>query len=293
MAIRSNGDNSGSGGGTGHTSYTKGDILVADSPATLVKLAVGADTQVLTADSVQSSGVKWAAAGGGGGSPSDTIITPDTVANLPAAGTAGRVFLPTDGVYLYRDNAATWDTWYNNQKVVEPVLGDFAWINQGAATTDITKGGIWMDCPAATTNMRILKKAAPATPYTITAAFLVQFLTSTPVVGLCFRQTSDGRLVSAAVEGSASYGIRKYTSPTANPTTYKADTHKSEAVIWIQISDDGVDRITKYSTDGQHFVQAHTVGRTDHLTADEVGFFGNSNNTTAPMGFLLLSWVES
>lgn len=46
-------------GGTGQISYTKGDILVASSTSVLSKLTVGADNQVLAADSSQSAGVKW------------------------------------------------------------------------------------------------------------------------------------------------------------------------------------------------------------------------------------------
>lgn len=49
-------------GGTGQTSYTKGDLLVGSSSSVLSKLAVGADTTVPVADSTSPTGVKWATA---------------------------------------------------------------------------------------------------------------------------------------------------------------------------------------------------------------------------------------
>lgn len=45
---------------------TKGDILVYDG-TDLQRLAIGSDDDVLTADSTESTGIKWAAGGGGGG----------------------------------------------------------------------------------------------------------------------------------------------------------------------------------------------------------------------------------
>lgn len=52
-------------GGTGLTSYTKGDVLVAQSSSVLTKVAVGIDGQVLVASSVAATGLNWATAPGG------------------------------------------------------------------------------------------------------------------------------------------------------------------------------------------------------------------------------------
>lgn len=46
----------------------KGDILVSSSDDTPTRLGVGSNTQVLTADSAEATGVKWAAGGGGAAS---------------------------------------------------------------------------------------------------------------------------------------------------------------------------------------------------------------------------------
>ena len=68
-------------GGTGQTTYTKGDLLAASAATTLTKLGVGTDTQVLTADAAEVTGIKWAAAGSFNLTVEDIDAVP-TYANL-------------------------------------------------------------------------------------------------------------------------------------------------------------------------------------------------------------------
>lgn len=62
-------------GGTGQTTYTKGDILVAQSTSVLSKLSVGIDGQSLVADSSVASGIKWGTPGGTKISAISSVVT--------------------------------------------------------------------------------------------------------------------------------------------------------------------------------------------------------------------------
>lgn len=62
-------------GGTGQTSYAKGDLLVATSSSVISKLAAGQDGQTLVADSSVASGIKWGAAPGSKISVSASVIS--------------------------------------------------------------------------------------------------------------------------------------------------------------------------------------------------------------------------
>lgn len=61
-------------GGTSFSSYTKGDLIAASNATTLVKLGVGTDGQVLSAQSGTTAGMEWTTSGGGTPGGSDTQV---------------------------------------------------------------------------------------------------------------------------------------------------------------------------------------------------------------------------
>ncbi len=89
--------------------------------------------------------------------------------------------------------------------------------------------------------------------------------------------------------------VDKYTNSTTYSATYTSLTSGSINVFpaWLRIEDDNTNRKCSFSTDGQNWIVFHTVGRTDFLTADEVGFFVDSNTTSLAPAMNLLSWKES
>lgn len=69
----------------------KGDLLVGTADNTIARMPVGADGQVLTADSTQTPGVKWAPGGGGGGAVSSVFTRTGAVVAQAGDYTAAQV----------------------------------------------------------------------------------------------------------------------------------------------------------------------------------------------------------
>lgn len=196
-----------------------------------------------------------------------------------------------------------------NDLTAPPTASSWTFVNQGGATKDDSSNifvgakkvtGVHIVAPAVSgPNLRILKIAAPSTPYTITAGFTpFTFSDNTYSFGAVWRQSSDGKLIEVGNNVSGNFGagqwrVSKFDSPTSFNSHYKTAnaSFATGPVVWIRIADDGTNRISSYSADGDSFFQFHSVGRTDFLTADEVGWELNVENTTNGSILGLVHWV--
>lgn len=106
-------DNGGGGGGstipTDNIWEAKGDLAVGTGPDTAARLGVGADGEILVADSTEPTGLKWIinSGGGGGGTDVATDVIFDAKGDIPVGtgpDTAVRFPVGADGHYLTADS---------------------------------------------------------------------------------------------------------------------------------------------------------------------------------------------
>jgi len=175
--------------------------------------------------------------------------------------------------------------------IVAPINGDFAWVNQGTSTIrdDVTSVVLTGGATGAGANVVARVKTAPAAPYVITVRMVANMIMKPfQSYGLCFRDSASGKLaildILAADAGLQTLIARstKFTNATTFSADYTATNHVPGFTRWLRIADDNVNRICSISSDGVDFQTIHSVGRTDFLTANQVGFVVGTENSGVP-----------
>lgn len=219
----------------------------------------------------------------------------------PAASASreGRVYLPSDGIALARDNGASWDVHGPLSPWTPPPSSGWSWVNQGSSSVTTEKDSELLVGAATGSGANLVARvrSAPTPPYTITAHVVGSILSkSFQSVGLCFRQSSDGKIhvfdFTAVTNANPELRSGKFTSATAFSANYQAT--QAFHHEWFRIADDNTNRVCSYSADGQHWTVFHSIGRTDFLTADQVGFVIGTENAATPNfapAARLVSWL--
>lgn len=235
---------------------TKGDMIVRDSTED-VRLPVGTDGQVLTADSAESAGVKWATASGSG----TTVV-------------GGRFAPPL---------AATFPTWVNQQA--------------GTVTDDDYEGLLLYDDTTDTGGDQFIArvKSMPSGTWTATAHIKPFFVTNQfNGVGMILRDSSTSRniVVRFFMNGTEySFGVSNYAGNTFDSHVLLA-LDVLPTVEWIRVEDDGTNFNFYVSSDGVNFHQAATALRTAWLaTPDQIGLFIDPENDN-PVGLACSYWDD-
>lgn len=142
----------------------KGDLIVGTAADTPARLAVGTNGYILTADSSEAAGMKWAAAAGGGkvlqvvaatystqtSSTTNTLIDTGLTATITPSSTASKILVLVDQAGTYKENN-TYLKITLNRGATE------LWYNNGGAFTDTTAinnvgsiGTCYLDSPSTT-----------------------------------------------------------------------------------------------------------------------------------------------
>lgn len=239
--------------------------------------AGGTNGQFMQRDSSQTDGWKFASA-----------LTRGTFAARAAADGKQGLYLPSDGYTIGQDTGAAFATFGPNFPFTSPT-DPGSWVNQGSSSISSIKDSLIFTGAATGNAENIVARvgAYPATPWTLTMYFLSVSFGKNNSVGMCFREAGTGKIVTfewfQSVNSFASLRTSKYTSATVKSADYQTFAHMTPP-RWMRIADDGVNRVSSISDDGQNWVTFHSVTRTDFFTTapDQYGIMMNTQNSATP-----------
>jgi hypothetical protein len=221
----------------------------------------------------------------------DQILS-DTVANKPAAGVNGRIYLPTDGSFIHRDTGSVWSPYGPCYPCSPPVDANFSWVNQGSATVVTSNEGIYLSCPSqgATDSIRARVMTAPSTPYSITIGYEYTATIESAIAGFplfILRESATGKMTSI-LPGEAgnqwTTRVFNHSSVTGFSQVF-SEKHTYGRPLWQRITNNGTTLTYYIGLNPYNFVQIYSQSRSTAFSsvADQYGFGIDPNSSAVGM----------
>ena len=237
----------------------------------------------------------------------------DLYANKPAAGVKGRLFLPTDGLFLEYDDGAAWHKYGPYKRLKAPPQTGWTWVNQGNATATFTGSALVLEDPDSDSNatqLRLYIRPLAAGTTKITAAFLWNGVASGsnyPIMGICgytVGGADDGNIKTFGMKLSGAtstypsclaYTYPSYSSGSSEQSYATAGrTLWPNRICWIKWEVIGRYEVFSWSHDGVNWIvmdSTKAIGTYDYPT--QWGVFIDPTNNVMPVSLSLVHWEES
>jgi len=236
----------------------------------------------------------------------------DTLANLPAASKAGRLFFPTDGLYeVARDNGSSWDFYCRGRKV--GTMPSVTSINLAGINATFTASGAggYID---STGNTNFTTGGVAKAPANALFTFTVGLVASQPPTGSA---ALVGLLLSAGLTAGSAIRVFTYNQYTGGgfgpvypdiqgwtafntgvgTTTVLNNTGAAPAVphpIYFRVKEDATNRTYYVSHDNaQSFLQVAQEAVGAGFTTGGIGIGYTIGNTATPGRLYCVSWEET
>lgn len=232
----------------------------------------------------------------------NTVLS-GTYASRPAAGTLGRVYLPTDGFSLYEDNGTTWQAFGPIFPMTTPPLSS-TFLSVNSPTLADNAGGIYISQtnPGGTQTTRGIEEAISGN-YTATIFVIPNFniaasgaTSITNAASLFIRDSvggtgtlfdwvlNDGDGVLFVVSHWNGFNTNTHTDVFISNSTPALGT----TGLYMRIQDDGTNHKFSYSRDGVNFYQVFSEPRTTFVPGggNRRGFGVRAFNQAAAANFI-------
>lgn len=224
-----------------------------------------------------------------------------TYANLPAAGTAGRLYVCSDGPgVVLVDTGSAWHVVspYTSPLPLPPATGSWTWVSQGAATLTQVGPTLQLSTSTAAAGWRKITMAASA-PYVVTTLIQPQILmgSDTPAhfYGIGWHDSVSAkshilriyRSVNTLTWAMTYYdGSDAFVADRVGPIAFAY----WQQPFLVRLTDNNTNRIVDVSADGSTWETLYSNTRTTDLTPNRVMACVSLSAGTVPCTLSLRAW---